>query len=120
MRLYEMLERVSKVVYQDNPSPLLTYLKNILDDDGCFLRSRYGRRHEGEVVDRELGEVGFIMVASNMPFSPKHVQFKSIETIQVTYKVQIGWFYELEDAIDSISLYWGLFEYISIFEARSR
>ena len=120
MRLYEMLERVSEVVYQDNPSPLLKYLKNTLDDDGCFLRSRYGRRHEGEVADRELGEVGFIMVASNMPFSPKHVQFKSIETIQVTYKVQIGWFYELEDAIDSISLYWGLFEYISIFEARSR
>ena len=59
MRLYEMLERVSEVVYQDNPSPLLTYLKNTLDDDGCFLRSRYGRRHEGEVADRELGEVGF-------------------------------------------------------------
>ena len=58
MRLYEMLERVSEVVYQDNPSPLLTYLKNTLDDDGCFLRSRYGRRHEGEVADRELGEVG--------------------------------------------------------------
>ena len=29
MRLYEMLERVSEVVYQDNPSPLLTYLKNM-------------------------------------------------------------------------------------------
>ena len=31
MRLYEMLERVSEVVYQDNPSPLLTYLKNTLN-----------------------------------------------------------------------------------------
>lgn len=89
MRLYEVLERVSEVVYQDNPSPLLTYLKNTLDDDGCFLRSRYGRRHEGEVADRELGEVGFIMVASNMPFSPKHVQFKSIPVDELLFKLII-------------------------------
>lgn len=106
MTLYEVFDKVSQDLashqYQFNyhnhselAHQILSYLKDSMDDNIEFTRSRYCKRseQEGPIPNRELGTIQYILYGCNKAFHPNLVKYiKYAEIEQATdLQLQIIW-----------------------------
>lgn len=106
MTLYEVIDKVSRdlALHQcqfnhHNQSELAhqisTYLKDSMDDNIEFTRSRYCKRtdQEGPIPNRELGTIQYILYGCNKAFHTDYIRYiKHGEINQATdLQLQIIW-----------------------------
>lgn len=94
MELYEVLGKVAQSLTSnaDLQTHLFYYLKDTMDDDGEFTRSRYQKRpeQEGPIPNRELGPIQYIICGCTKPFHPSQVRYITDEEL-VDFQAEIIW-----------------------------
>ncbi len=96
MTLYEVFNRVAEAL-SDNSDfqiQISSYLRDTMDDDGEFTRSRYQKRSEQDKLeDRELGPIQYIICGCIKPFHPNQIKYINNEDFSnlTDFKAEIIW-----------------------------
>ena len=96
MTLYEVFNRVAEAL-SDNSDfqiQISSYLRDTMDDDGEFTRSRYQKRSEQDILeDRELGTIQYIICGCIKPFHPNQIKYINNEDFSnlTDFKAEITW-----------------------------
>ncbi len=97
MTIHEVITKVSQALSNDSDiqKQISFYLINSMDDDGEFTRSRYQKRPEGIIPDRELGPVSYILCGCVQEFHPSQLQYITDENIGLSnltdFQAEIIW-----------------------------
>ena len=79
MTLHEVFDKVAEALSDntDLQAKISSYLRDSMDDDFEFTRSRYQKRsdQEGPVPNRELGPIKYIICGCTKPFHPTQVRY---------------------------------------------
>lgn len=103
MTIHEVIAKVSQALSDslDIQKQISQYLLHSMDDDGEFIRSRYQKRPEGIIPDRELGSVSYILCGCTKPFHPNQLQYITDENIGLSnlidFQTEIIWNRNIEN-----------------------
>lgn len=79
MTIYEVFDKVSERLseVQEDRNQIASYLRDSMDDDGEFTRSRHQKRseQEGPIPNRELGDIQYIICGCTKPFHTSQVRY---------------------------------------------
>lgn len=115
MTLYQIFELVAAELlsqshqehqaHQDQKEKLFDYLKSTMDDNKGFTRSRYCKRQEGPVPDREVGNIEYIVCGCTKPFDIQQVRYIPAHRIPdaTDFQAQIAWVKPRDDLEDTIN-----------------
>ncbi len=106
MDLYGVIDIVSKNLDPKGSDRMAEYLKSCLDDNIGFLRSRFCKRCEGDMPNRDLGDIKYIVFGTSQVYN--HGQKLYIEARKIknvgTVCVQIMWGNRLDYIEEDIAL----------------
>lgn len=95
MTLYEVFDNVSKALSlePEDQARIATYIRDSADDNIEFVRSRYCKRQEGPLPNRELGPIQYIVCGSTKPFEIKQIRYilSPASSQSTDFQFQIIW-----------------------------
>lgn len=126
MTLYQIFDLVAAELLKnaqqtqgEHKKALFEYLRNTMDDNVGFTRSRYCRRPEGPVPNREIGNIEYIVCGCTKPFDIQQVRYTTVHQIReaTDLQAQIVWVRPTDDLDDTINYCVETnFEYIAVIE----
>lgn len=93
MKIHELIDMIAKEITSEKSEELAKYLKESLDDNGSFLRSKYCRRREGLIADREIGDIAYVICGYRKTFKETHIEYRKHGQIRylTDFQAQIMW-----------------------------